>query len=157
MTARPQTTPAAPASPWTNRIATRAGPLGAAAQARDRTRKAIGPPTTKTRRPIASLMGPNATWPSASPIRNEVRVRPMTAPLECRSRAMRGRADRYMSVASGDTPVTRISAAIDGSRGGRERVPAGTVGEGKRGVHTRTVPVKSEVCQSADRPVLRVE
>jgi len=120
MMALASTTPAAPAKPWTKRAPMRNSMLGASAAAMPATKQTAEPTMSGRRRPQLSDSGPITSWPSASPIRNVVRVSWMLLADVPSSVAIAGNPGRYISVARGGMAVSSARTAIS-------TVPGGTV------------------------------
>ncbi len=115
-TARESTTPAPAVNPWRKRprISTRV-PGASAHSAEARTKRT---PQTRRgpRRPRASLTEPMTTCPTASPIRQEVRLAWTWEAEAPRSVEISGKAGRYMSMLSGPSTVSMASRRARPSR-----------------------------------------
>ena len=93
--------------------------MGESAHSTDASANDGVPTSTMRRRPTASLTGPISSCPTAKATRNAVSVSWATPASVPRSAASSGSPGMYMSVASGEMPVTTAS----GTSGASSRPP----------------------------------
>ena len=99
-----------PANPCTRRAAIITDTDGLTAHTTDAATRTASPASSGRRRPTRSENGPPASWPSAIPTKNVVRVSCTWVAEASRSPPTSGNAGTYMSVASGAMAVMSTTA-----------------------------------------------